>query len=212
MKAELFTIATEPTAGLARLQKSLAAFGVPITLLGQGNYYAGHCWRWKTFISAARSSQADVVIHCDAYDSICLATLDEMLNRFASLAHPIVFSCWPSFGPGLSRVLNPGLMMAQRETLVSVFNDELFDTFFPDHFNDETQINSLHGWNPGQFKADEEEQLFHIAGPGSAALMESNGRLVNASGVSPCFVHGPNRWDISDTADWLDHATAVTPG
>ena len=207
MSAELFTIATSSTPGLDRLRKSLSVFEVPVTVLGQGDYFAGHCWKWKRFIRAARASQAEIVIHCDAYDSICLTTLDQMSSRFESLAHPIIFSCWPPFEPGLSRVLNPGLVMAKRDALVAVFNDELLDAFFPDHFNDETQIGSLDGWNPGLFKADEQGSLFHTAAPNSGELVEQNSKLVNpATGFSPSFVHAPNKWDLSKVEQWLaDH-------
>ena len=205
MSAELFTVATQSTPGLTRLQLSLSKFAVPITVLGQGEReYWGHGWRWKTFIRAAKTSTADIVIHCDAYDSLCLSSLADLTAKFASLSHPIVFSHEPQSQPEPWLALNPGLMMANRQALLAEFNDETLEALFPDHFNDLYQIQSLYGWKPNAFKVDTQGVLFHTLGPRSTALVVQNNRLVNpATGQSPAFVHGPNRWDLSSVEQWL---------
>ncbi len=205
MSAELFTVATQATSGLARLQSSLSKFAVPITILGQGEReYLGHGWRWKMFVRAAKASTADIVIHCDAYDSICLDSLSNLLAKFASLAHPLVFSHEPQSQPEPWLALNPGLMMADRHTLLTVFDNGTLEALFPDHFNDLYQIQSLYSWKPDAFKVDTQGVLFHTLGPRSPELVVQSNRLVNPmTGNAPCFVHAPNRGDLSSVEQWL---------
>jgi hypothetical protein len=206
MSAELFSVATQSTPGLARLQTSLSKFAVPITILGQGEReYWGHGWRWKTFVRAAKASTADIVIHCDAYDSMCLSSLSDLLAKFASLAHPVVFSYEPQSQPEPWLAINPGLMMADRNALLAVFDDGTLEGLFPDHFNDLYQIQSLYSWKPNAFKVDTQGVLFHTLGPRSPDLVVNNNRLENPNtGKSPSFVHGPNNWDLSKVEQWVD--------
>lgn len=205
MRAELFTIATQPTAGLARLRTSLSLFGVALTVLGQDEpEYRGHCWRWKTFIRAVKASQADTVIHCDAYDAVCVRPLTALLTEFAFLAHPIVFSSelqqHSEFGP----TLQPGLMIAERHALARVFDERLLEEFFPDHFNDQCQLQAIHAWHPGWFKLDAESHLFYTQNRYAPNLIERDGRLVNPhTGTAPSFVHAPNKGDLSNVEQWL---------
>jgi hypothetical protein len=205
MSAELFTVATRPTPGLARLQTSLSKFAVPITILGQGEReYWGHGWRWKTFIRAARASTADTVIHCDAYDSMCLDSLTNLLAKFASLAHPVVFSYEPQNQPEPWLALNPGLMMADRTELLKVFDEGTLEALFPDHFNDLYQIQSLYSWKPTAFKVDTQGVLFHTLGPRSPELVVKDNRMENPdTAKSPAFVHAPNHADLSKVEQWL---------
>jgi hypothetical protein len=206
MSVELFTVATQPTPGLTRLQSSLSKFNVPITILGQGEReYWGHGWRWKTFIRAARASTADTVIHCDGYDSVCLDSLPNLLAKFASLSHPVVFSFEPQAQPEPWLVLNSGLMMADRNALLAVFNEGTLEALFPDHFNDLYQIQSLYSWKPDAFKVDTQGVLFHTLGPRSPELVVQNGRLANPdTGKSPSFAHGPGNWDLSKVEQWVN--------
>src|SRR6266704_18597 len=119
MTVELFTVATHPTPGLARLQKSSARVGVAMTILGEREpEYWGHGWKWKTFIRAAKLSSADTIIHCDGYDSVCLEPLAAILRKFESLRHPVVFSFEPQAQPEFWLALNSGLLIADRRTLL----------------------------------------------------------------------------------------------
>ncbi|SRR6266487_3931183 len=206
MAIELFTVATAQTPGLARLQASLSKFGVPITILSENEpQFWGLCWKWKTFIRACKASSADVVIFCDGYDSLCLESLAGMAPKFASLGHPIVFSYEPQAQPEFWLELNTGLMMADRNALLAVFNDKTLEEFFPDHFNDQYQIQSMYSWEPTAFLVDRQGVLFHTLGPRSQELVVKNNRLENPNtGKSPSFVHGPNNWDLSKVEQWVN--------
>jgi hypothetical protein len=202
---ELFTVATSTTPGLVRLQRSLSKFGLPITILGADEpEYWGHGWRWKTFIRAAKTSSASTVIHCDGYDSVCLESLTEMMAKFEALGHPIVFSYEPQSQPEFWLGLQAGLMMADRKALLDVFDDNTLEALFPDHFNDQYQIQSLYSWKPNAFKVDTQGVLFHTLGPRSTELVAKDNRLVNPiTGFSPSFVHAPSKWDLSRIELWL---------
>jgi len=206
MSVELFTVATAQTPGLARLQASLSKLAVPITILGESEpQFWGLGWKWKTFIRACKTSAADTVVFCDGYDSLCLDSLTTMQTKFASLAHPIVFSYEPQAQPEPWLALNPGLMMADRNALLSVFDDGTLEALFPDHFNDMFQIQSLYSWKPDAFKVDTQGVLFHTVGPRSPELVIRNNRLENPdTGKSPSFVHGPNNGDLSKVEQWVN--------
>lgn len=206
MSAELFTVATQSTPGLARLQTSLSKFGVSITKLAEGeSQYWGHGWRWKTLIRAVKASSVNTVVFCDGYDSLCLDSVATMQTKFASLGHPIVFSYEPQTQPEPWLALNPGLMMADRNALLAVFDDGTLEALFPDHFNDMYQIQSLYSWKPDAFKVDTQGVLFHTVGPRSPELVTRNNRLENPNtGKSPSFVHGPNNWDLSKVEQWVN--------
>jgi len=70
-------------------------------------------------------------------------------------------------------------MMADRLELLKVFDDGTIEAFFPDHFNDMYQIQSLYSWKPGAFKVDTQGVLFHTLGPRSPELVEQANRLTN---------------------------------
>ncbi len=206
MPAELFTVATRPVPGLARLQRSLSRFRVPITILGESEPdYLGHAWRWKTFIRAVRASEAEIVVHCDAYDTVCLEVLDNLIAKFATLDHPIVFSYESQPHPEFWLGLQPGLMIAQRQALLTVFHDKLLEELFPDHFNDQYQIQSLYSWHPDAFALDRQGLLFHTLGPHAPDLVVNDNHLVNPiTGLSPSFVHAPHNQDLSRIEQWIN--------
>lgn len=205
MSLEIFTVATKPTPDLLRFKASLAKFSLTVTVLGEGEAeYWGHGWRWKTFIRAVKASNANTVLHCDGYDSLCLSASSEVLTKFASLSRPIVFSYDPKSQSEPWLALQPGLMMADRVELLKVFDDETLEGLFPDHFNDMYQIQSLYSWKPDAFKLDAQGVLFHTIGPRSPELVTRNNRLVNPdTSQSPAFVHAPHRGDLSKVEQWL---------
>jgi hypothetical protein len=205
MTAELFAVATKESPGLDRLNWSLSKFEVPITRLGQNEAeYWGHGWRWKTFIRAARGSSADIVIHCDAYDCICLSSMPDILGKFASLAHPIVFSYEHQEQPEFWLGLNSGLVIANREALVTAFDDQDLNAAFPNHLTNQYPLQRIFLRNPHLFKLDRDGILFHTLGLGSPELTVQDNRLINAfTGHSPSFVHGPRRGDLSSVEQWL---------
>ena len=208
MTAELFTVATQNTSGWQRLQASLSKFNVPVTVLGQNEpEFWGLCWKWKTFVRAARQSSADTVIHCDAYDSVCLQSLSDVIAGYQSFGHPIVFSYEPQEQPEPWLALNSGLLMADKDALATTFNDQTLDELFPDHFNDQYQLQSMFAWKPATFALDTESALFHTLGPRSPELVAQSNKLVNPiTGKTPSFVHAPNKWDLSRVEQWLAQA------
>ncbi len=205
MSTELFTVATQPTPGLVRLQASLSKSGTPITILGQTEtQFWGFGWKWKSFVRATKASSADTVAFCDGYDTICLDSLQSMSAKFASLAHPIVFSYESQSQPEPWLALNSGLVMADRKALLEEFNDDTLESLFPDHFNDMYQIQSLFSWKPNTFKVDTQGVLFHTVSPRSPELAVKNNLLENpTTGKSPAFVHAPQNGDLSKVEQWL---------
>jgi len=209
MTTEVFTVATQATEGLTRLQTSLSKFGVPITILGQGEQqFWGLGWKWKTLIRAARASSVDTVLFCDAYDSMCLDSLTSIANKFASLGHKILFSYESQSQPEYWLGLNCGLVMADRKTILGLFDERTIDDFMPNHFIDQDLIQSLYARSPDAFALDTEGRLFHTVGARSVELVEKDNQLVNPiTGYAPSFVHAPYGRDLSKIEAWLSAAT-----
>ena len=95
-------------------------------------------------------------------------------------------------------------MIANRNALLDTFTDDTLEQFFPDHFNDLFQIQSMYAWNPSAFTVDTQGVLFHTLGPRSPELTAQSNKLVNPiTGKAPSFVHAPNKWDLSRVEQWL---------
>ena len=212
MEAEVFTIATRSTPGFVRLLRSVAKFGVHLTILARNEArYFGGAWRWKQFIQGVKASRARIVIHCDAYDTVCLEPLGCLLEKFAGSSHAILFSYEDKEQPQFWLGLQPGLMMANREALLAAFTDQILNEFFPDHFSDQQQIQTLYSWKPDSFILDKEGAIFYTLGRRSPELVVNRQRLVHpVTGLSPSFVHGPHRWDMSKIEQWIANIANLT--
>lgn len=205
MRIDAFTIATSPTAGLSRLTGSLAKVGFPVTLLGENEpTFRGYGWKWKTFVHAARRSVADTVMYFDGYDSVCMGPEAELPDKITELRHPIVFGNAPHVQPEWWLSLDAGLVVANREALVTVFHEKLLEEMFQDHVNDQEQLQSLFCWDRSVFALDLMGLVFHTICPRSPELVPRNNRLVNPeTGRAPTFVHAPRNGDLSKVEQWL---------
>ncbi|XP_032437835.1 multifunctional procollagen lysine hydroxylase and glycosyltransferase LH3 [Xiphophorus hellerii] len=104
------TAATEETDGFRRFVKTAAQFNYSLKVLGLGEEWkggdvartvgGGQKVRWlKEELLKNSEEQQLVVMFVDSYDVILAAGPDELLTRFSSLGHRVVFSaegfCWP---------------------------------------------------------------------------------------------------------------------
>src|SRR5205085_1106589 len=105
-------------------------------------------------------SSAETVMHCDGYDSVCLQPFSALLEKFAAMSQPIVFAYELQSQPEYWLALQTGLMIANRDALLSVFDDATLEALFPDHFNDLYQIQSMYSWNRAAFALDLEGTMF----------------------------------------------------
>lgn len=212
MSLELFTVATKLTPGMDRLQIFLAKLGWRLTVLGEGEEFQGHAWRWKMFVRAARRSPADVVVHCDAYDALPLSTPDEFERRFQAvsmtLGEPVIFARRYNAKPKeeFYETAEPGLCAATPFGLENVFTEDWLEAVFFDTANDMYQIEQLWGNERRGMAADVNGLLFYSRWQAAPPLVtdDVSGRLVNAAtGNDPCFVHGPLQAPLSDVEQWL---------
>jgi hypothetical protein len=186
---EIFTVATERNAGFERFYSSVARFGVRPKVCGIGEFFHGYAWRFKRLIAAARESVAEVVLFADAFDSVAIEDPTVAVGRFSALGHPIVFSFEPQRQPEPYLALNAGLMIADRGALLELFTDRVLDELFPDHFNDQLQLQAMLSWQPDLFRVDVESQIFYTSISGAPF----------SPGPKPVFVHGP----YGSSLDWL---------
>jgi hypothetical protein len=181
LSLEISSVATEQNEGFVRFSASLAAFGVQPTVRGTGEVFHGYAWRFKQLVSAVRASTADLILFADAYDTLCLANPLLALPTFQSFGHPIVFSFEPQRQPEPYLALNAGLMMANRSAFLDVFTDAVLEQLFPDHFNDQLQLQAMLSWQPDLFRLDVNSHLFFTSLSG-APIPPSR---------TPIFVHAP---------------------
>jgi hypothetical protein len=187
---QIFTVATERNAGLDRFSASLTRFAAQPVVCGRGEFFHGYAWRFKKLVAAVREATADVVVFADAYDSVCLEDPALALERFAALGHPIVFSFEAQKQPEPYLGLNAGLMIAERAGFLDVFTDKLLEELFPDHFNDQIQLQTMLSWVPDLFRLDIHSEIFFTS---------LNGRAF-APSAKPVFVHGP----YGGSLEWLE--------
>jgi hypothetical protein len=190
LSIEVFTVATERNEGFLRFSSSLARFGMVPALRGVGEFFHGYGWRFKKLVSAVRNSLAEVVLFADAFDTVCLESPLVALERFAAFHHPIVFSFEPQSQPEPYLALNAGLMIAERAAFLDVFTDRVLEELFPDHFNDQIQLQALLSWQPDLFRLDAGSQIFFT----------SLGGEPSPAGATPVFVHAP----YGGSLDWLN--------
>jgi hypothetical protein len=181
LNPEVFTVATERNAGFFRFGASLAAFALQPTVLGTGETFYGYAWRFKKLVHAVRQSSSTTILFADAYDTLCLASPLLALERFQLFGHPIVFSFEPQRQPEPYLALNAGLMIADRTVFLNVFTDRLFEELFPDHFNDQLQLQALLSWQPALFHIDVDSQIFFTSLAGAPI----------PAGRNPIWVHAP---------------------
>jgi hypothetical protein len=190
LSIEVFTVATERNEGFLRFSSSLARFAVVPNLSGVGEFFHGYGWRFKKLVSSVRTSLAEVILFADAFDTVCLEPPLLALERFAALQHPIVFSFEPQSQPEPYLGLNAGLMIAEKTAFLDVFNDRVLDELFPDHFNDQIQLQALLSWQPDLFRLDVASQIFFTSLRGASYPV----------GATPVFVHAP----YGGSLDWLN--------
>ena len=92
MKFHFVTVATKRNRHLERLEHSASLFDIPLTVLGLGDPYLGHGYKFsliKQFV--ADLDDKDVVFFVDAYDVIFLADRKEIEAAFLNLNQPICF-------------------------------------------------------------------------------------------------------------------------
>lgn len=181
MNLQIFTVATDRNDGFFRFEASLTRFAVRPTVPGVGETFHGYAWRFKKLVRAARQSASPVILFADAYDTICLAPPLLALEKFAAFNHPIVFSFEPQQQPEPYLALNAGLMIARREAFLDLFTDKVLEDLFPDHFNDQLQLQAMLSWQPDLFRLDTNSDLFFTSLSGAPV----------PTGRTPTLIHAP---------------------
>lgn len=161
---EVVTVATHPHGhdGFRLFSESCTRHGITPRVIEIGSEWRGFGWRFKSVIRHLRSIDAEFVLHSDSYDAIALAPLAIAEEKFKALAHPWVFS-WqidPLDRPEEYLHLCAGLWMGRRDYILDTISDAWINEFFPDHFNDEYQLQAMLSWSPGMFKLDAGNTLF----------------------------------------------------
>src|ERR1051326_1369186 len=147
MTATLLALATEIRPGYTRFLGSCKHQGITPIIVEMGSASWGFGWRFKRLIAAIKSLNTELILHCDAFDSVCLRNLPTAIENFAELNHAWVFSyeAWPQAEEYLH--LNCGMWMANRDYALSIITDQWLEEFFPDHFNDQYQMQAIYSWD-----------------------------------------------------------------
>jgi hypothetical protein len=160
---EVVTVATEPHGGFQLFADSCATHGIQPHVIEQGSEWRGFAWRFKAVIRYLRTLQSEFVLHSDCFDAIALAPLEVAQAKFDALGHPWVFSWQPDLLGRPEPFLNlcAGLWMGRREYILDTITDAWMDEIFPDHFNDEFQLQLMLALSPGLFALDAGSTLFY---------------------------------------------------
>lgn len=105
----LVTVASDPTDGFRRFERSARTFDVPVKVLGMGEQWGGGDMKrpgggykinlLKRELEKYKSDSNKIIMFTDAYDVVILARPERILQQFRNLDARIVFSaegfCWP---------------------------------------------------------------------------------------------------------------------
>ena len=160
---DVVTVATEPHEGFQLFADSCTRHGINPHVIEQGSEWRGFAWRFKAVIRHLRTINSEFVLHSDCFDAIALAPLEVAQEKFDALDHPWVFSWQPDLlgRPESFLHLCAGLWMGRREYILDTLTDAWMDALFPDHFNDEFQLQLMLARLPGLFALDADSTLFY---------------------------------------------------
>lgn len=208
MTSEIITIATHETDGLARLVESIDRVGSSLTVEGFGEFFAGFGWRFKKLKKAIEESQAEIIIHCDAFDVVCVEPIDTLIDRFSNMKDPILFSSERNAQPEPWLWVNPALMITRRDAFLDYFTDARLEACLPDHFNDMFVLQNLYAQDKA-FAIDFDNVCFFTQVPNKLLSVRNAALIDPVSGNSPTFVHGPQKMDLSNVESVLDLTVTV---
>jgi hypothetical protein len=214
------TVATRRKPGLADLEQSCARVGVPLRIYGKGAPWRGSTYNklkglyW--FLQRNRT-QFDYVLFTDAYDSVLVAGIDRILERYLAIGTPILFSaeanCFPAApgqrltdyppSPTRYRFLNAGGLIAHIPYLLQAMT-ALEVPEVADFQSDQGWWAGVYVRRKADIALDHQCQVFQCLHSARSDLAIQSPAFVNRlTGSTPCVIHGNGHSRIRPFADHL---------
>lgn len=233
------TVATHPNAHLERLQRSAAAHGVPLEVIGEGVPYRSHRTKIELMIEYLSGLPPDEeVLFLDAYDTVFLCGPDEIVRKYHESGVDFLCSAeqnlkisdgfwnrlriwwrFPAY-PKPYRFVNSGTYVGKAGALLAVWSEQDFDRM--DRVGcDQATLNWYYAHHPDAFTLDARQRIFAVTGgrSGLEALdyAVEDGRLRSrVTGEWPCILHCPGKnyaglEALIDRLPWAPHGYRLEP-
>jgi hypothetical protein len=208
--AELVTVASESAGHFDKFLASCKRIGITPRILGWGMPFPGYGYRLKVVYERLCRVQGRnrVVLFSDAFDSVVLAPLETIVERFLELECPIVMSaervCWPNPAkatayppaPTPYRFLCAGGWIAfadaMRELLETVSVADL-----PSDINDQAVFTDIFLTGASRIRLDYGCAVFQCLYAAEGDLDLLDGVRNTVTGSRPLVIHGNGLSDLS---------------
>jgi hypothetical protein len=210
--------ATKETEGLNRAVSSLLRNGILVEVYGMGKEWEGNGMKQVAALDIANKYQgkADFILSLDGYDTITIAPVQEIIEKFLSFRHPMVIgaevNCWPdkdkaSLYPTAStrfKHLNGGGYIARIDYLAVMLKEWGMTSEFKAS-SDQRWLTKVFLDNPGCMKIDYECAIFqNLCRIKKEEFIVCGNRLINrTTHQMPCILHGNGHGDMS----WYEKVT-----
>ncbi|MEM9556450.1 MAG: glycosyltransferase domain-containing protein [Acidobacteriota bacterium] len=212
--------------GVALLRQSAARFGIGVSLVGLGSAYPCHAFKVVALRAALEQAleRYELVLFVDAYDTLFMTDLDEILAKYRALDAPFVMSAEivrsPPEGPPEElfppaptpfRFPNSGGFVAPPAAVLRALerfdrpevwrtdNDQAFwsDVYLEGGSDDAIRLD--HGCSIFQCQWWSEQTLRPLRRP-----LARTGRMRNrVTGARPCLFHANGFCDLEAGARWI---------
>jgi hypothetical protein len=195
---------------------ALQRHGVPFTIIGELPWRGfGH--RLLAIAQAAETLDAEVVLSCDAYDTLVLAGPTALLARFRALGAPWVHAAEPNIWPiGSHRpeeypdhstpwpYVNGGMYMVERAYFVDCMRLFRAELELLDHMDDQGWLATCYLRHPDLIYLDTHCQLLQCLIGGWGHFQIADGKLHNiTTDTWPLVVHHNGGGDFGkDARTW----------
>lgn len=219
-KLHLVTVATHSEGYLPVLEQQVKEKEMDLIKLGMGKKYEGHFMKDKEMIDYLEKDvpSGDIVIFVDGFDSLMLASPEEILDKFNRIGAKLLLSVEnvgilsfihaTIFEKVQGKFINSGLFMGERDFMLNFLKDMYPPgKDFIRQSNQKTWCNHLHKLQmANQFEGielDKKSEVFlnHSFTTSNRPKMK-DGR-VHLKDKQPCFIQGNGKedmtWVIKDT-------------
>jgi hypothetical protein len=210
VNVKAITVASHECGHFRKLLLSCRRQGFEPTVLGMGAPFRGYGYRlkllWQYVLNAC--APEDLVVHCDAFDTVFAGDLASLKLRFDALRVNLLVSaekyCWPDAALAATypvchtpyRYLCAGLWMGYVGAVLGVC-DALGVQSMPDCADDQREFTRLYVTSRGLIQLDNDCVVFQNLHE-SIGDLEFSGNISNrVTGTRPVVFHGQGLTDMS---------------
>lgn len=221
MKITVLSVASHQCLHFDAFLRSCQRQGFEPIILGTGSPFRGYGYRLKVIREhvLATSASEDIVIHCDAFDSIFVGHPHGIARDFLRMNAPIVFSaernCWPDAdkarlyppSPTPYRFLCAGGWIAYARELMTLL-DVIEVRFLPDDADDQREFTKAYLGARRLIHLDHHCTIFQSLRDSENDIVMGDSIRNHITGSTPKIIHGNGLSNIGGVIEFLERKTS----